>query len=182
MQPYDIIGDIHGHADELEALLSRLGYLEIAGRYRHPGGRKVIFLGDYLDRGPKIRRVLQIVRAMVDEGDALAILGNHEINALRYHTLDRDGQPLRAHTAANRRQHEATLSQLATAHSGEWREWQRWLARLPLSLDLGGLRIVHAAWEDAAVLELSKIRCWEGEALERYSIKGSPEHSVSVES
>lgn len=40
MQPYDIVGDIHGHADELEALLRRLGYLEIAGRYRHPGGRK----------------------------------------------------------------------------------------------------------------------------------------------
>lgn len=65
MQPYDIVGDIHGHADELEALLRRLGYLEIAGRYRHPGGRKVIFLGDYLDYGSKIRRVLQIVRAMV---------------------------------------------------------------------------------------------------------------------
>ena len=70
MNKYDIIGDIHGHADELQALLEILGYQQGS----HPEGRKVIFLGDYIDRGPKIREVLETVRGMVDAGQALAIL------------------------------------------------------------------------------------------------------------
>ena len=50
----DFIGDIHGHYDELRALLKKLGYVESAGSFRYPGGtRSVVFLGDYVDRGPK---------------------------------------------------------------------------------------------------------------------------------
>jgi hypothetical protein len=72
---YDLIGDIHGHADELRALLDYLGYRpDAAGIMRHEGGRQVIFLGDYVDRGPKIRETLQLVRSMVDGGAALALL------------------------------------------------------------------------------------------------------------
>jgi len=52
---YDIIGDIHGHADELKVLLNKLGYTESKGIYSCPG-RKVIFVGDYIDRGPKFRK------------------------------------------------------------------------------------------------------------------------------
>src|SRR4051794_116693 len=87
---YDLIGDIHGHADELEQLLEGLGYHRHAGVYRHPE-RKVIFLGDFIDRGPKIRQVLEIVRPMLEEGHALAVMGNHELNALAFHTEDPDG-------------------------------------------------------------------------------------------
>lgn len=83
---YDIIGDIHGHADALRQLLHLLGYEWRGNSYRHPEGRKVVFLGDYLDRGPNVRETLEIVRAMVDGGQALAILGNHELNAILYHT------------------------------------------------------------------------------------------------
>ena len=61
---YDIIGDIHGHADELEELLQKLGYQLRDGVYSHPENRKVIFLGDYIDRGPKIRETLHIVKNM----------------------------------------------------------------------------------------------------------------------
>ena len=64
-QHYDIIGDIHGYADELCDLLARLGYHERNGIYQHPE-RRVVFVGDFIDRGPKIRKTLQIVRAMVD--------------------------------------------------------------------------------------------------------------------
>ncbi len=67
-QTYDLIGDIHGHYDKLVALLSRLGYRDDGEAHRHPEGRKVIFLGDYIDRGPKIREVLHTVRGMVDAG------------------------------------------------------------------------------------------------------------------
>jgi predicted MPP superfamily phosphohydrolase len=78
---------IHGHADELVELLENLGYQKAQGLYRHPD-RRVIFVGDFIDRGPKIRQVLEIVRAMIEEGKALAVMGNHELNALAYHTED----------------------------------------------------------------------------------------------
>ena len=67
--PFDIIGDVHGCADELEELLGRLGYVDCfagrAGRSSHPAGRKAIFVGDLVDRGPRVLDTLQIVRSMV---------------------------------------------------------------------------------------------------------------------
>ena len=82
---YDIIGDIHGHADELVTLLGRLGYTEQQSCFRHPS-RKVIFCGDFVDRGPHIPDVVRIARAMVEQDAALAVMGNHEFNALAFHT------------------------------------------------------------------------------------------------
>ena len=81
--PFDIIGDVHGCFDELLELLRRLGYLEERG-FCHPDGRKVIFLGDLVDRGPKIPDVLRLVMSMVANGCAFCILGNHDIKLLRY--------------------------------------------------------------------------------------------------
>jgi len=57
----DLIGDIHGHADKLEELLLKLGYTKNRGAFSHPD-RKVLFVGDYIDRGPKIKETLQIVK------------------------------------------------------------------------------------------------------------------------
>jgi hypothetical protein len=144
---YDLIGDVHGHAAELVRLLEALGYVAAGPAYRHPAGRRVIFLGDYIDRGPEIGRVLQIVRGMVEAGDARAILGNHEFNALAFHTPD-PGRPkefLRSHTEKNLRQHRATLDQLT---GGELADALEWFRTLPLWLDLGGVRAVHACWDD----------------------------------
>jgi predicted MPP superfamily phosphohydrolase len=73
----DIIGDIHGHADKLEELLVKLSYSKENGYYTHPN-RTVLFIGDYIDRGPKIRETLEIVKAMVDNKSAIALMGNHE--------------------------------------------------------------------------------------------------------
>ena len=86
---FDIIGDIHGHADKLEELLNNLGYLKLQEVYMHPNNRKVVFLGDYIDRGPKIRETLHIVKNMCDGGHAVAIMGNHEFNAICFHTKDK---------------------------------------------------------------------------------------------
>src|ERR1700676_3465489 len=110
---YDLIGDIHGHADELVQLLEVLGYEKARGSYRHPE-RKVIFLGDFIDRGPQIRQVLEIVRPMIEAGHALAVMGNHELNALAYHTEDPEshGEYLRRHSEKNERQHRQTVQQL----------------------------------------------------------------------
>jgi polynucleotide kinase-phosphatase len=77
--PFDIIGDIHGCFDELFALLTRLGYVE----GHHPEGRKAVFLGDLVDRGPKIPEVLKLVMNMTASGDALAVPGNHDTKLMR---------------------------------------------------------------------------------------------------
>ncbi|MEQ8240402.1 MAG: metallophosphoesterase, partial [Cyclobacteriaceae bacterium] len=57
---HDIIGDIHGHCEELEVLLDALGYQEIEDSWVHPEGRKVIFVGDYIDRGPQILETVRL--------------------------------------------------------------------------------------------------------------------------
>lgn len=81
----DFIGDVHGHCDELRALLAKLGYVESSGAFRYPGGeRSVVFLGDYVDRGPKVRETLNLVRSMRDAGSAIALMGNHEFNMLSF--------------------------------------------------------------------------------------------------
>ena len=82
---YDIIGDIHGHADELVELLGLLGYESQDNVYTHPT-RTAVFVGDFIDRGPRIREVLRLVRPMCESGSALAVMGNHEFNALAFHT------------------------------------------------------------------------------------------------
>ncbi len=154
---YDIIPDIHGHHGKLVRLLDELGYRRHGASHRHPEGRKALFLGDYLDRGPEIREVLHAVRGMVEAGDALAILGNHESNALGFHACGPDGGPLRKHSEKNIRNHKATLAAFA-AHDAEWREWLGWLGGLPLCLDLGALRAVHACWGDGAAEVLREAR------------------------
>lgn len=160
---YDIIGDIHGHADTLRALLAKLGYIERNGAYWHPE-RRVIFVGDFVDRGPKIREALQIVRAMVGKENALAVLGNHEFNALRYHTFVKR-KPLRPHSEKNEKQHRATLDQLAIPHPEEWADWLAWFKTLPLFLDAGGIRVVHAAWCDASTAVIANRRFDDADLL-----------------
>jgi len=82
--PFDIIGDVHGCATELETLLSGLGYsIDDAGAWRHPAGRKAVFLGDLVDRGPRIPEVLRIAMGMVGAGSALCVPGNHDVKLHR---------------------------------------------------------------------------------------------------
>jgi protein phosphatase len=85
--PFDIIGDVHGCAGELEALLVKLGYgieqfsdPELGTRYHvsPPSGRKVIFVGDLVDRGPRVGDTLRLAMDMVEAGSGLCVLGNHE--------------------------------------------------------------------------------------------------------
>jgi len=78
--PFDIIGDIHGCASELETLLGKLGYVDGA----HPQGRTAVFVGDLVDRGPDTPGVLRRVMSMVVTGNALCVPGNHENKYGRY--------------------------------------------------------------------------------------------------
>lgn len=146
---YDVIGDIHGHADMLERLLGQLGYRETGGAFRHPG-RQAVFVGDLVDRGPGQRRVLEVVRSMVEAGTAQMTLGNHEFNAVAWATPRAEGGHCRVHSDKNRAQHAAFLEQVGE-NSDVHRGWIDWFRTLPLWLDLDGLRVVHACWDPASM-------------------------------
>ena len=142
---YDLIGDIHGYATPLKRLLSKMGYAEKEGVWQHPI-RKAIFVGDFIDRGPEIREVLHIVKDMVDNCNALAVMGNHEYNAIAYAYKTSDGNYLRSHNSMNTKQHQATIDQFSN-YSTEWENWVKWFYTLPLFIDLGTIRVVHACWD-----------------------------------
>lgn len=153
VEGYDLIGDVHGCGATLGALLEKLGYHQRGGVYRHPR-RKVIFLGDLIDRGPRIRLAVTIARRMVEEGEALIVMGNHEYNALAYCHPDADGQGwLRPHSPRHNRIIKETLEQYHD-HPAEWDETLAWFMQIPLVLELEGLRVVHACWDHALVAAL----------------------------
>jgi protein phosphatase len=81
--PFDVIGDIHGCRAELESLLTELGYEVSRDGARHPEGRRAVFVGDLVDRGPDTPGVLRLVMGMVAAGTALCVSGNHEAKLLR---------------------------------------------------------------------------------------------------
>jgi hypothetical protein len=143
---YDVIGDIHGHAGKLRVLLRKMGYRHRMGAWRHPA-RMVIFVGDFIDRGPGQLETIRIVREMLDAGTALAVMGNHELNAIAWY------EHLRPRTPKNRGQHQAFLAEI------EHKPWQHqevidWFRTLPLWLELPGLRVVHACWHPRCIAEI----------------------------
>lgn len=147
---YDLIGDIHGHARELEVLLDKLGYSFMGGCHRHDS-RTAIFLGDFIDRGPEQEGTLKLVRPMIDDGAAMAVMGNHEYNAIAFFTRNSRGSHLRERNDKNIRQHQAFFDK-----PGEWRETVEWFGTLPLWLDLRGLRVVHACWDPDFIARITQ--------------------------
>jgi protein phosphatase len=146
--PFDIVGDVHGCRDELDELLRRLGYARDAtGLWTHPGARKVVFLGDLVDRGPRIADTLRTAMRMVEAGTALCVTGNHELKLRQKlagidipigHGLDR------------------SLAELDAAPSDFRQEVQRFLDGLAshFVLDGGRLVVAHAGLrEDLQGLE-----------------------------
>jgi protein phosphatase len=144
--PFDIIGDVHGCADELERLLAELGYgvaFEGEGEARRavtlaPSGRRAFFVGDLVDRGPRSPDVLRIVMAMVAAGQALCVPGNHDVKFVRWlngrkvtltHGLDRTAAQFEAEADSFKKEVKAFLDglvshawlengRLAIAHAG----------------------------------------------------------------
>lgn len=147
---YDLIGDIHGEAPTLRALLEKLGYQDSVNGYAHPDGRIVIFVGDLVDRGFWQREVIQIVRAMTEAGRALCVMGNHEFNAIAYATVGTNGRPLREHSAKNVKQHKEFIAAFDGSEA-EYQETLQWLQTLPLWIDMPELRVIHACWDQKEI-------------------------------
>jgi hypothetical protein len=160
---YDIIGDVHGYATLLKKLLIQIGYSKTENGYSHPT-RKAIFVGDFVNRGPEIRKTVRIIRKMVENGNALAIIGNHEINAITYYLKDKDGLPLIKSPGKNYLSLYKTINQFSE-FAEEWKSHRKWMSQLPLTLDLGKIRIVHACWSDLAI-EIIKEAETEGKSRE----------------
>lgn len=165
----DVIGDIHGHADALEALLLKLGYRDRSGAWRHPG-RTAVFVGDFIDRGPAQLRTLGLVRDMVEAGTGRAVMGNHELNAMAWamerpngggHLRTRDG----AKGAKHRAQHAAFLQEVGE-DSPLHREWIDWFATLPMWIETPAWRVVHACWHPALAQALKPRLTVEGRLTE----------------
>ena len=153
---YDLIADIHGRADALVALLGQMGYRETQGAWRH-SDRQAVFVGDFIDRGSQQIESVSIARRMVDAGSALAVMGNHELNAIAWFTPDpaNPGEFFRKHTPRNRNQHQAFLKEVGgTPLHAEIIEWFK---TLPLWLELPGLNVVHACWHEAFMAELAGV-------------------------
>lgn len=143
--PFDIIGDVHGCADELETLLAKLGYkLKWEGKQVQvtpPEGRRAIFIGDLVDRGPRSPDVLRIARHMVESGAALAVVGNHD-DKLKRHL---SGKNVKAtHGLAE------TIDQLAQEPPEFGADMRGWLDGLisHYLLDDGKLVVAHAGLKE----------------------------------
>ncbi len=171
---YDIIGDIHGHARTLKALLKKLGYSRARGFYSHPS-RKAVFTGDFIDRGPRIAETLSIVKSMVDNRSAFSVLGNHEYNAITFLTRDGKGSFLRKHTDKNYKQLEKTFKEFENIRETGFM-YLKWLQTLPLYLEFPAFRVIHACW-DFNLIEFVKNRL-ENELLTNEFLKKSVQNNT----
>ena len=185
----DIIGDIHGMHARLTAMLDMLGYRRTAGRWTHAEGRRIVFIGDYVDRGARVAEVVELVRELCDQRVALALAGNHDTNAIAFATRARDrafdaqeawhqarerlaaglvASPaptawLRPHDAKNLKQHQDTIRGFASA--ADYESCVRHFMTLPAYLELPGLRAVHAAWIPPAIRALDAWAAARGVSL-----------------
>ena len=178
---YDIIGDIHGHGTKLENLLIKMGYKLTGKGYAHPE-QTAVFVGDFVDKGEDLiehKKVLNIVMPMVANGNALAVMGNHEFNAIAFHT-EVDGKPLRKHSDKNKKQHQAFLNEYPVG-STEAQEVITFFKSLPLFLELDDFRVVHACWDDSQIAFLKKAlpdNKVTDEFMIQANIKGTPEYAA----
>lgn len=180
---YDIIGDIHGQADKLIGLLNQLGYKYNGTFFVPPKNHKAVFIGDLIDRGKQEIKTLEIVFAMLDNGRALAVMGNHEYNALAYATPNEHdtSQYLRVHKPNNIKQHEAFIAEVG--FDTELHHY--WLSRfyqLPLWLELDEVCFVHACWDSKAMAVLQPLltenNCLTYHGLQATGQKDSPEYDA----
>ncbi len=145
--PFDIIGDVHGCYDELRELMGLLGYQDdpVSGM-RHPDGRRAIFVGDLVDRGPGVVEVVNLVRAMVAAGQAFCAPGNHDVK------LQRALSGRQVRIANGLGESLAQIEALPADERAAWSDGYRaFIDALPSHyvLDGGALVVAHAGMKQA---------------------------------
>lgn len=141
--PLDVVGDVHGEIDALNALLKRLGYAEDGS---HAEDRRLVFVGDLTDRGPDSPAVLRKVMALVESGRAQCIVGNHELALLCDERKHENGWWFDSDWPD-----EHPQQPVDPAEKSLMREF---MACLPVVLERDDLRVVHASWNDKAIARL----------------------------
>lgn len=147
--PIDIVADIHGEISALDALLARLGYTPNG---KHPAGRRLVFLGDLVDRGADSPAVVERVAEMAVAGRAQCILGNHELNLLRGQKKEGNGW-----FHPEREDHDLAAGhfrECVRATASQRNHFLAWFDTLPVALERPDLRIVHACWDEQAIERL----------------------------
>ena len=141
--PLDLVGDVHGEYEALVSLLVKLGYDDLG---RHGEGRRLVFVGDLIDRGPDSPAVLRTVKRMVDAGHAQCIAGNHEINAIR-------DQPEKERAGEGwwHGRDESVYRAVAVDPDEKEESFLPFLRSLPGALEREGLRVVHACWHEPSI-------------------------------
>ncbi|GJQ28134.1 MAG: hypothetical protein HBSAPP03_00180 [Phycisphaerae bacterium] len=141
--PLDIVGDVHGEIGALRALMTHLGYDEGGV---HPRGRRLIFVGDLIDRGPDSPGVVRLVARTMAHGGALAVMGNHDFNAV-IGRQRKENSWLFGHGPVQEGERRVTAD-------AEREELLGVLRGFPVALHRPDLRVVHAYWDDAALARL----------------------------
>lgn len=159
--PLDIVGDVHGEASALDNLIKQLGYHEDG---YHPRLRKLVFVGDLVDRGPDSHGVVQRVQRLVQNGNAYCILGNHEINLLIDDIKDGSGWFFDERYAQDKKNY----GHFQRTPEAEKPAVRRFLGSLPVALVRKDIRIVHAAWTRAAIDAVSSVTL--GSVTEQYKM------------
>ena len=145
----DIIGDVHGHYQQLIRLTEKMGYSVSPKKLHHPENRKLCFVGDFINRGPQSVEVLTLVKSLCESGDAIAVLGNHEFRLIQNSV---EGKKVPA----------------------ELEPFIPWLRTLPLFMELDTLRIVHAVWHFSSIELLDGKSVEEDAFIQETIVKKSP--------
>jgi hypothetical protein len=150
--PIDIIGDVHGEIKALQALCKRMGYDE---QGRHPEGRRLVFVGDLGDRGEDSPGVIEWVRDRIQNGQAQAVLGNHDFNALEAEA----GGSMKTELSwlfdeARPYSYHGQRVPQVQARGTRREDILAFFRSLPIALERGGdlpVRVVHAAWQTVMI-------------------------------
>ena len=148
-QPLAVIGDIHGEGEALDQLL---GHLSQTPKTRN---RLLVFIGDLCDRGPDSVGVIHKVQELVEQGRALAILGNHEINLLANDAKDGSGWFFDSRATSD----SPWYAPFSRANAAQRPAIREFLCSLPLAIQMPGLRIVHAAWDPTSIAAIAGVSC-----------------------
>lgn len=162
--PVDIVADIHGEIAALDALLVRLGYTPDG---RHPKGRRLVFVGDLVDRGADSPAVVERVAEMVAAERAQCVLGNHELNLLR--GQKKEGNGWFYPESENHDLAAGHFKESIRASASQRKHFLAWFDTLPVALERPDLRVVHACWEASAIEALRGSRQIPSDAYRAFS-------------